>query len=99
VNPIEVLPSPNIIYLSVYPEYCKALFISFASVANNYAKQTTTELKFEGCHNFAHSLGIGLNIKFMANMAIDVSGSYYSNYTNFLKFKAEVSLITCSRSL
>jgi hypothetical protein len=55
--------------------------------------QYTTDLNYEGRHNFVHLLGIGSRIKFNQNFAIDVSCSYYSDYTNFLNTKAEISFV------
>jgi hypothetical protein len=55
--------------------------------------QSTTELKYEGRHNFVHILGIGARIKFLQDLAIDVSGSYYSDYTNFINEKMEISFV------
>lgn len=55
--------------------------------------QFTTELNYQGKHNFVHSVGIGCRIKLNQNIAIDVSGSYYSVYTNFLNAKTGISFV------
>ena len=49
----------------------------------NYG-QSISKLRYEGRHNFVHNLEIGIRIKFIQNLAIDVSGTLYSNYINIL---------------
>lgn len=58
----------------------------------NYG-QSTTELKYQGEHTFVHIFGIGARIKFIQNLGIDVCGSYYSDYTNFLNTKIDIGLV------
>ena len=55
--------------------------------------QSTTEIKYQGKHNFVHIFGIGARIKIIQNLGIDVFGSYYSDYTNFLNTKIDIGLV------
>ena len=55
--------------------------------------QSISELKYEGMHNFVHNLEVGVRFKFVQNLAFDISGSYYSDYTKILNTKSQISLI------
>ena len=55
--------------------------------------QFKSELNYQGKHNFVHSFGIGCRIKLNQYLAIDVSASYYSVYTNFLNAKTGIGFI------
>ncbi len=52
--------------------------------------RSTGQLRFEGLHNFVHTVEMGARIKLMSKAAADISISYYSNYKNILNTKTQI---------
>ncbi len=55
--------------------------------------QFTNEIKFKSEQRFVHIVGLGARINLMHDLAIDVCGSYYSDYTDFLNTKVDIGLV------